>query len=533
MSDLDRILPLCPDGPVPKTVLLFSRIDFAWLNPILMAGMRARWGTRFIVVAPAETWRAFYTPHLGPDDRLLVAADLDGQAAEVPLEDESTVFARARALEDRFSIALMRDVLQQARHLACSWLTFAPQSAFAHQTPPPYSEVLKRAIFFVEYFQTLIADEEVDLVVERPGDLLSTCCLMVAEAAGLATTFWLPARNGSFVMFSDGPYLGHRLIRTAYDRLEDPEPLPLEGLMPPDDSRRNFARANELRSLRHLGRRVWEVSRDHAIWGAQRLLRRRKHRGLTYGAVLRQQFAVWRLHNALARRVVSDEQEIRRQPFVLFLLQYEPEYTTLSLARQFNDTRAIVQQCALSLPAGVRLVVKENVNSIGNRALSFYDDLLRMPNVILADHRIRGLDLMPHAAAVATVSSTGALEANLFGRRAVIFAQQVEYGFLPDIHTVTGFTDLPAVLRHAIEDLDAAERQAIRIRATRYRQALEAVSFQAPGTRPFRGTETTLPEGEADRAVDRLLDCFRLQDAARRRASAEAQPPVLLETGTE
>ncbi|MCB9946856.1 MAG: hypothetical protein H6842_03390 [Rhodospirillaceae bacterium] len=534
MTDLDRILPLCPDGPVPRTVLLFSRIDFAWLNPILMAGMRERWGTRFIVMAPGESWRAFYQPHLRDGDQLHVSADLVREAEEASLGDEAAVFARARAIEQRFGIALLRDVLQQARNLACFWLTFAPNSAFAYRTAPPYVETIKQACVFLEYFEALIAREGVDLVVERPGDLLSTCCLMAAEAAQVPTTFWLPARNGSFVMFADGPYLGHRLIRAAYDRLPDPEPMPLEALAPPDDSRRNFGRAKELRSLRHLGLGLWRTTRDHAIWKVQRVLKGRRHRGLGYRAMVRQQVSVWRLHNALARRIESDMGRLCAQPFVLFLLQFEPEYTTLSLARQFNDTRAVVQQCALALPAGFRLVVKENVNSIGNRALSFYDDMLKLPNVILADHSIRGLDLMPHAAAVATISSTGALEANLFGRRSLIFAPQVEFSFLPDVQSVTSFHDLPAVMRHAVAEIGEDERRAIRVRATRYRQALEAVSFQAPGTRPFRGTGTTLPDGEAERAVDRLLDCFRLQKAGQQAipdATAAGPRRVLVETG--
>ena len=37
-------------GGGPRCVLMFSRIDFAWLNPIVMGVLRRRYETRFIVM---------------------------------------------------------------------------------------------------------------------------------------------------------------------------------------------------------------------------------------------------------------------------------------------------------------------------------------------------------------------------------------------------------------------------------------------------------------------------------------------------
>ncbi len=175
------------------------------------------------------------------------------------------------------------------------------------------------------------------------------------------------------------------------------------------------------------------------------------------------------------------------------------------------DTRALIQQLSLSMPAGYRLVLKENINSIGNRATSFYRALLGLPNVILADHAIPATELMAHAQAVATVSSTGALEANLFGKPAFIFAQGTEFSFLPDIHIVGSFAQLPAMLRQLTANRSAEEQERTRRHAARYRRAIELVSFDAPDTRPFRGSKTTIADSEAEKAVDHLIDCYRIQ----------------------
>lgn len=494
----------------PRTVLLFSRIDFAWLNPIVMARLRERFGTRFVLMVGNETWRRHYEPHLGPGDKIHQLDVLEQDMAAGPL-DEAAAFDRARANEARYGLTYMRDVVQQARSVSAYYLNYAPFSPFTRMAQVPFPELIKRINGYFDWFDELLAAEAIDLVIERPGDLASTACLHAAMARGIATTFWLPARYKSFVMWSYGPYLGHTLLRRAFEAQPDLPPIPPEELQPPDDSKRNFDRAAELRSVRMLARNVYAATRDRIIWLAQDLVRRQRSKRLGYLAVIRHHHATWRLHRHLQELIERDMTRLTARPFVLFLLQFEPEYTTLSLSRQFNDTRAIVKQLALAMPAGHDLVVKENVNSIGNRGVEFYDEIARLPNVVLADHAIRGIDLAARAAAVATVSSTGAIEANLLGKPAIIFAPHVEYGFLPAIHTVTGFRDLPDVVRAAVRPRTPEEADAIRRSGARYRAALRSLSFDAPGTRPFRGTETTIADDQADRAVDLLIETYRAQ----------------------
>ncbi len=494
----------------PRTILIFSRIDFAWLNPILMARLRARYGIRFVIIAPDRKWVEVYEKHCQAADRIICSRDVEAEIAGRTC-DEELEFDKARENEQKYGVVFLRDILQQARDISARWLQYAPNSPFSRLDPPPLSELCKRTNAYLAYFEDLFESENIDLVIERPGDLFSTSCIVAAEHRQIPTTFWLPARHKSYVMWSVGPYLGHDVIRAKYQELPDQPPIPLDDIRPPDDSRPNFEKARKLRSFSSLARNIYTTTRDHAIWTARHLLFGDNLPRLTFRAVMRYHISVWLAHRALARLVVTDTAEIRSRPFILFLLQFEPEYTTLSLSRHFNDTRALVQQLSLSMPAGYRLVLKENINSIGNRAFSFYRALLGLPNVILADHTIPATELMSHAQAVATVSSTGALEANLLGKPAFIFAKSTEFSFLPDIHAVESFAKLPAMLRNLTTNRSPEQQDETRRHASRYRRAIELVSFDAPNTRPFRGSKTTITDTETEKAVDSLIDCYRIQ----------------------
>lgn len=507
---MNEITPIFPDGAVPKSVLLFSRIDFAWLNPILMKRMRERFGTRFVVVAPNSRWADYYQPHCDENDRVIISTDIADAAEAAPL-DENATFDEAREREEKYGQVYLRDIIQQARNVSAYYLQYAPNSPFSSRRPPPLAEITKQINYFCNWFSNLLDEEQIDLVVERPGDLMSSACLLEAEVRDIPTTFWLPARYESNVMWSVGPYLDGSLIEAAYNKLSDPEPVPTEALKPPDDSRHNFEKADVLRSHRNLLREFFNTTRDYAIWGVQEIISNKRSNRMSYMASMKYYYSVWYAHRAIDSLVESDMDRLCERPFVLFLMQFEPEYTTLSLSREFNDTRAFIQQLALSIPSGYNLVIKENVNSIGNRKMSFYEDMLRFPNVILADHRLPGISVMERAEVVATVSSTGALEANLFGKPSIIMAQHLEFAFLPDVHQVRSLMKLPQLVKNLLRPLTDKQRRIIRVHASKYRQALKAVSFSAPNTRPFRGTATDLPKGEDDKAVDRLVDCFRLQ----------------------
>lgn len=499
-------------APVPRTVLLFHRLDFDWLNPVLMQRMRETHGTRFVLMMNDRSLKALGESWCGPEDEIVYLDEIERAArAAAAQADPAAASAQARTVEAELGITYFRDLIQQHRAVSAYYLQYAPNTAWSIKPDVPFDAVVAEINYYFDYFGRLLDEKRIDLILERPGGLASTACLHLGMAKGIPVSFSLVSRFESYVMWSHGAYLGHDMLRQQFDKLADVPLVPLDSVNPPADSAKNIAKSAEFRSTKTLLRNIALSTLNHAIWTYQDIKRRRKGRRLPWNRVVRNQISTYLTYRYLERTGIRNMDELCSRPFVLFLLQLEPEFTTTSLAREFNNTAAVLQQLALSLPAGYRLVVKEHVTSIGNRDLGFYKKLLHLPNVVMADYRIRGLDLAAKAAAVSTISDTVAMEAALLGKNAVIFAEHVEFGFMPHVHLCTSMRDLPAILKKAVAPMAAEQVTAVRQAGAKYRESLRAISFHAPGTRAFRGTEASFSEAEQHAAVDRLLDTFRQQ----------------------
>jgi hypothetical protein len=196
---------------------------------------------------------------------------------------------------------------------------------------------------------------------------------------------------------------------------------------------------------------------------------------------------------------------------VLFLLPVEPEFNTHSLAREFCNSMAIVQQLALCLPAGYRLVVKEHSSNLGNRRIDYYRDLAKFPNLVFADHFIPGTLLAREAAAVATISGTIGMEASLIPKPVLAFSTRTIYGFLPHVRVVTSMYDLPEALAWALRSRSGAEQTEIRMAGARFYAAIQKIGFPADEAPLFKGNRRELDPQARDRAFAILLETYRLQ----------------------
>ena len=83
------------------------------------------------------------------------------------------------------------------------------------------------------------------------------------------------------------------------------------------------------------------------------------------------------------------------------------------------------------MPAGVPLVVKEHPRSIGFRPFGYYEKLLEIPNVRLAEPLLPSIAIVREAALVAVISGTIGLEAAILGKPVLLFGRPA-YAALPD-----------------------------------------------------------------------------------------------------
>ncbi len=491
--------------PPPRCVMISALTLYEWLNTAISDVMRRRYGTRFVVLVGSPRQAQTVARWCREDDRIIQMDDIaaDSRALSGTLSDDD-VFAQARAIEARYEIAYFRDVVQQDRTIYGGYLAYA-DGPLADVKPPAAVDLCRQINGYFAMFEKLFAAHGVDLVLSRPGSLMDTSALYVAMGQGLPVTMARHARIGSKVTWTFGPYSNGYLAQQRYEQTPETAAVPLDQVRPPSSAAKVFAAFTTRYGWRGVAKELLVMSHTYLVkyfipfLKTGRFNAMRPYRKAIFGILKTARAARWMKGVAIA-----DLDRIAEQPFVFFPLPKEPEYTVQSLARNFSNVQAMIEQLSLSLPAGFRLVVKEH-SRLGDRRRTFYRDLLKLPNVVFADPTLPGVDVSARACAVATVAGTAAFEALSLGKPAIVFASDVEYGFLPDIYLVRQFADLPMIVRHAVAERSAAKALATRQAAARFRAAYGQLSFDADGTKAFGGT-AALPMDQAERAVDLLLE---------------------------
>lgn len=150
-----------------------------------------------------------------------------------------------------------------------------------------------------------------------------------------------------------------------------------------------------------------------------------------------------------------DSEQLRQLRFAYLPLHTEPELSLSVYGRPYLNQIEAVRLLSHSLPVGMKLVLKEHPWGIGKRAADFYDRLLEIPNVLLADPALESKELIYRSALVVTISGTVSFESILVGRPVVVLGN-VPFEALPG-HLIRRARD-PFLLPQVIQSL-LAEHQ--------------------------------------------------------------------------
>ena len=124
-----------------------------------------------------------------------------------------------------------------------------------------------------------------------------------------------------------------------------------------------------------------------------------------------------------------------------------PESTTFVKAPFYINELNIIEQVSKSLPIGWKLYVKEHQAMLGERSFDFYKNVKKFPNVKLVQFNYYD-DPKPwieNAKGVITITGTGAYEAAMLGKRAIIFGD-VPFKLLDGVTRVSSFEELPSLI---------------------------------------------------------------------------------------
>ena len=142
----------------------------------------------------------------------------------------------------------------------------------------------------------------------------------------------------------------------------------------------------------------------------------------------------------------------RKEKFVYFPLQLEPERTLFIPAPYYSNQLEVIRNIARSLPVDYKLYVKEHPmqSVLGWRSTSDYKTIMDLANVELINTNFSNKVLLDKCSLVITISGTLGLEAAYHGKPSMVFSDTI-FSELPSVYKLTNYEELPLAIRRSLE----------------------------------------------------------------------------------
>jgi hypothetical protein len=115
--------------------------------------------------------------------------------------------------------------------------------------------------------------------------------------------------------------------------------------------------------------------------------------------------------------------DIPEEPFILFLMHYQPEASTTSQSPRWVDQDRLIEQMVVNAPQGIKIVIKENPLCYGWRGKRYFGLLAKFTNVHLSHPLVDTQELLRRAAALVTITGSSGFEAILLGTRVAVLGR--------------------------------------------------------------------------------------------------------------
>lgn len=136
-------------------------------------------------------------------------------------------------------------------------------------------------------------------------------------------------------------------------------------------------------------------------------------------------------------------------PYVYFPLHCQPEASIDVMGGFYSGQLELIRNISRSLPAGLKLAVKEHPLGIGMRRIGFFRSIEKLPNAVNINPCADSIDLIKNASAVVSVSGTACYEAAVMGVGSVVFSD-VFFGELPSVVRCRSYEEIGGCLSLAM-----------------------------------------------------------------------------------
>lgn len=371
---------------------------------------------------------------------------------ELPVAEGPPPLERIRTYERRLGVpTLWRAVLADRR------LFYGPMASMRQGYAPDlcHDQILEALAAALEAFDRLFEKLEPGLVMGficvTLGDYLG---YLFARAHGIPYLNLRPSRIDNYAHLAHDIFEPSSRVEQAYTDFRDERrsddgwrarateyltraragPLRYEGVVTAEDERPRVGLAARARAfvptLASLARPdAWLANDRHAVPAG---------RGALHSRLLAP-LRMRRTERKLRTTYVSSS-DLQSLEYAFFPLHTEPEVALLVYSRACLNQIETARQVALSLPAGMKLVVKEHPVAIRKRSLGYYRKLQEIPNLVLAPPEMAPWELVGQARVVTTIGGSIGFDGVLRDKPVVVLGR-APYEMLPDT-MVRRVTDL-------------------------------------------------------------------------------------------
>ncbi len=145
-------------------------------------------------------------------------------------------------------------------------------------------------------------------------------------------------------------------------------------------------------------------------------------------------------------------QDLGDDKFIFFPLIVDPERSLLIEAPFHTNLIELITHIVKSLPIGYKLYVKEHpgMNTRDWRTVSFYKQIMSLPNVKMIHPLISTTDILQKCSLVITLGSTSGFEAAFYGKNTITFVDTL-YSSLKSVLFLKNIHDLPKFIRKSLQ----------------------------------------------------------------------------------
>ena len=362
--------------------------NYDWLNLKLLPHLRNEFDSRLLLIRGRQENSTAYQKLLLNDDEICY---LDNLESDIDINNNEILksIQKIREFEDHYKLSFFRDILQQSRQHFSLYVPYLVESRIGFKT---YEDSIMQAATYISLAERIFQNNSVRFLYVRPGGIFSTILIKIAVHSNIPVTFVRPSRYKSLFNWTLGGYSKGQQIAKKMQSIKKQEVS-------------SFTISHDVSDVRAKLKKYAKsihpsaITRDFALILLNSFLhnlRALRNFQLYNGMSLFSQLSLFVAEKTtfywLCRNASSGLLDENFKYFV-FLLPVEPEYTVNSLGRSVSDVRNLIWTIALSLPVDCKLIIKEHAK-VGYRDRRFYKDLLKMPNIVLADIRVPGSDLI-------------------------------------------------------------------------------------------------------------------------------------------